>query len=218
MLFQDRYDAGRQLAQELKGYQNDPSVLVLGLPRGGVPVAYEVAYVLHAPLDVFIVRKLGVPGQEELAMGAIASGGIRVLNRGVLEEYKIDPHILESVILREQAELERREREYRGNHPFPVVAGRTVLLIDDGIATGMTMLAAIRAIRQQQPQRLVVAVPVTSPDTCRALQKHVDALVYLRTPRDFWGVGRWYVDFTPTSDGEVRDLLKQAHRDYGNGT
>jgi putative phosphoribosyl transferase len=210
MLFQDRYDAGRQLAQELQSYKNDPSVLVLGLPRGGVPVAYEVAHFLHAPLDVFIVRKLGVPGQEELAMGAIASGGIRVLNRGVLEEYKIDSHILESVILREQVELERREQVYRGNRPFPILGGRTVLLIDDGIATGMTMLAAIRATRQEQPQRLVAAVPVTSPDTCSYLQKRVDEMICLRTPRDFWGVGRWYVDFSPTTDEEVRQLLERA--------
>lgn len=211
MLFQNRYDAGRQLAQALTHYRDDPSLLVLGLPRGGVPVAYEVAHALHAPLGVFVVRKLGVPGQEELAMGAIASGGIRVLNHDVLETLEIDPDALENVVLREQAELARREHLYTGNRPLPPLNARTIMLIDDGIATGMTMLAALRAIQQQNPARLVAAVPVTSRDICRHLQQQVDEMVCFRTPREFLGVGRWYVDFSPTTDEEVRTLLAEIH-------
>jgi predicted phosphoribosyltransferase len=213
MLFYDREDAGRVLAQKLRAYADHPDVLVLALPRGGVPVAYEVARALHAPLDVFLVRKLGLPGQEELAMGAIATGGVRVLNEEVVRLLDIPPELIDQVARREQQELERREREYRGDRPRPDVRGRTVILIDDGLATGSSMRAAVAALRQQHPAHIVVAVPVASAETCEEFTSLVDAVVCARTPEPFRAVGLWYRDFSPTTDEEVRDLLRRAEEE-----
>ena len=210
--FRDRADAGRMLAARLAAYTYRPDVLVLALPRGGVPVGYEVARALGAPLDVYIVRKLGVPGYEELAMGAIATGGAPVLNQEVVNSLHIPPSIIEAVAAREQRELERREHLYRGNRPPPAVRGRTVILVDDGLATGATMRAAIAALRRQQPARLVIAVPVASRETCDALRPEVDEVVCAMTPEPFHAVGLWYEDFAPTTDDEVRDLLDRAAR------
>ena len=212
--FDNRRDAGRQLAGALQHYANRPDVLVLALPRGGVPVAFEVAQALSAPLDVFMVRKLGVPGHEELAMGAIATGGLTVLNDSVVQGLQITPQELDRVAAAEREELARREREYRGDRPPPEVQGRTVILIDDGLATGSTMRAAAAALRQQAPARIVIAVPVSSPQTCRELGAEVDEIVCLITPEMFYAVGMWYIDFSPTTDDEVRDLLRQG----GNGS
>lgn len=210
MTFHDRNEAGQLLAQRLLHYANRPVVLVLGLPRGGVPVAYEVARALHAPLDVMLVRKLGVPGQEELAMGAIASGGKRVVNEEVVLGLGIPPQVIEAVTAQEQRELARRERRYRGNRPPLDIHGRTVILVDDGLATGATMRAAIAALRQQQPARVVVAVPVAPPSVCQELRAVADEVVCLLAPEPFFGVGAWYDDFSPTTDEEVRRLLKRA--------
>src|SRR3981189_2671847 len=182
MYFRDRREAGRQLSQHLAAYANRPDVLVLALPRGGVPVAFEVARALHAPLDVFLVRKLGLPGREELAMGAIASGGVRVLNEDVVRALRIPENVIDAVAATEQQELERRERLYRGDRPPPYVRGRTVILVDDGLATGAAMLAAIKALRKMQPARIVVAVPVASRDTCEALGSEADDVVCAVTP------------------------------------
>jgi len=198
------------LASRLSAYADRPDVVVLALPRGGVPVAYEVAKALHAPMDVFLVRKLGVPGHEEYAIGAMASGGVRVLNRDVVEALRIPNEVVEQVIAREQRELERREREYRGDRPFPDLRGKTVILVDDGLATGSTMLAAVMALRQKQPARIVVAVPVGSPETCDAFRDHVDEIVCAITPDPLYGVGLWYTDFSQTSDDEVRKLLAEV--------
>lgn len=209
-LFRDRYDAGRRLADLLMEYAHVPDVLVLALPRGGVPVAYEVALALDAPLDVFVVRKLGVPGHEELAMGAIASGGVRVLNKDVVEPLRIPVHVIDAVAARERAVLEERERAYRDGRPAPEVRGRTVILVDDGLATGSTMRAAARALRRQGPARLVVAVPVAAPETCASFQGEVDAIVCAYTPHPFYAVGIWYADFSQISDDEVRELLARA--------
>lgn len=208
--FQDRVAAGRALAEALGVYADRDDVVVLGLPRGGVPVAYEVAKALEAPLDIFVVRKLGVPGHEELAMGAIASGGVRVLNDEVVEMLRIPDEVIETVAESEQRELERRERLYRGSRPMPEVAGQVVILVDDGIATGSTMRATINALRQHSPERIVVAVPVAPPETCRALRDEVDELVCVLTPDSFVAIGLWYVDFTQTSDDEVRALLARS--------
>lgn len=208
--FLDRRDAGRQLAAKLASYADDPSVLVLGLPRGGVPVAYEVAVALHAPLDVFVVRKLGVPGHRELAMGAIASGGVRVLNSDVIDGLRIAPAAVESVAARELMELERQERAYRGNAPFPELTGRTIIFVDDGLATGSTMRAAIAAVRQSNPGRIVVAVPVAAAETASRLREDADSVVFLQAPPDFYAVSVWYEDFSQTSDEEVRHLLESA--------
>jgi predicted phosphoribosyltransferase len=210
MYFRDRRDAGRQLAAELAAYANRPEVLVLALPRGGVPVAYEVARALKAPLDVFLVRKLGLPGQEELAMGAVASGGVRVLNRDVVEALRIPDELIDAVARRELQELERRERLYRGNRPFPDVHGKTVILVDDGLATGSTMRAAAEVLRQQGPARLIVAVPAGSPQTCDEFRDEVDEVVCAITPDPFYAVGVWYDDFSQTTDEEVRSLLAAA--------
>lgn len=210
MLFKDRTAAGQVLAKELAAYANRSDVLILALPRGGVPVAFEVAKALNAPLDVFLVRKLGVPGQEELAMGALASGGVRVLNDEVVAGLGLSETIINKVAEKEQQELERRERLYRDDRPAPDLHGRTVILVDDGIATGATMRAALRALRQQQPARLVVGVPVSSPETCQEFQTEVDDIVCARTPRPFHSVGLWYDDFSQTTDDEVRDLLHRA--------
>jgi predicted phosphoribosyltransferase len=209
-LFRDRRDAGRLLAAKLAAYANRPDVLVLALPRGGVPVAYEVARALKAALDVFIVRKLGLPGHEEFAMGAVASGGVRVLNDQIVDEFGIPEYVIDRVAAREQQELARRERLYRGDRPVPDVRGRTVILVDDGLATGATMHAAIRALQQQQPARIVVAVPVAAPETCEQLKAEVDEVICAVTPRPFRAVGLWYRDFSQTTDEEVRNLLAQS--------
>jgi putative phosphoribosyl transferase len=208
--FRDRQDAGVQLAAALAPYANDPTVMVLGLPRGGVPVAYEVAKALHAPLDVFVVRKLGVPGHRELAMGAIATGGVRVLNEDVIESLQISAPIIDAVARHEQIELERQQRAYRGDVPFPNLAGRTVIIVDDGLATGSTMRAAVRALRQSGPARIVVAVPVGAAETCRSLRDEADAVVCATVPQDFHAVSLWYDEFSQTTDQEVRTLLEAA--------
>ena len=208
--FRNRTDGGRLLAGELGEYADRPNVLVLALPRGGVPVGYEVARELHVPLDVFLVRKLGVPGHEELAMGAIASGGVRVLNPTVVESLRVPEPVIDGVAQREREELERREQAYRGDRPPPEVRGRTVILVDDGLATGSTMRAAATAIEQQGPGRLVVAVPVAAAETCDAFRNQVDEIVCAVTPEPFLAVGLWYEDFSQTTDDEVRELLQRA--------
>lgn len=210
---QDRSEAGRRLAAALARYADRSDVLVLALPRGGVPVAFEVARRLRAPLDVFVVRKLGVPGQEELAMGAIASGGLRVLNRRLVQSLGITPAAVERVTSAETRELERREREYRGDRPPAPVQGRTIILVDDGLATGSTMTAAIDALRVQDPARIVVAAGVGAPQACAALSGLADECVCAVRPPVLDGVGRWYADFSPTTDAEVRDLLERAAQD-----
>jgi predicted phosphoribosyltransferase len=208
--FRDRSDAGRALAAKLAAYAHRPDVLVLALPRGGVPVAHEVARVLRAPLDVFLVRKLGVPGHEELAMGAVATGGVRVLNESVVAGLGIPPYVIDAVTAWEQEELTRRERLYRGDRPPPDVRGRTVILVDDGLATGATMHAAIRALREQHPGRIVVAVPTAAPETCEELKTEVDDVICATTPEPFHAVGLWYENFSQTTDEEVRDLLARG--------
>lgn len=210
MRFEDRHDAGRQLAAKLTAYRGQPDLLVLALPRGGMPVGYEVAQALDAPLDIFIVRKLGVPGHEEMAMGAIASGGTRVLNQEVVRQLGISEEMLRAVVEREQRELERREQAYRDGSPPPEIRDKTVILVDDGLATGASMLAAARALRQHQPRRVIVAVPVAAEATCDTFRDEVDAVVCAMTPEPFYAVGLWYEDFSQTSDDEVRDLLTRA--------
>lgn len=210
--FTDRYEAGRELARVLGHYAHRPEVWVLGLPRGGVPVAYEVARALGAPLDVLIVRKLGVPGQEELAMGAIAPGGVRVLNHELLEQLRIEDERLEQVEQKERAELERRQQAYRGQRPFPDLTGKTVILVDDGLATGASMRAAALAVRAMNPARVVIAAPVAPPDTCEALLEVADEVRVLRQPEPFRAVGLWYEHFPQTDDEEVRRLLELAPR------
>lgn len=211
-MFTDRADAGRQLARRLGQDAPRGDVIVLALPRGGVPVAYEVAETLRAPLDVLVVRKLGVPGHEELAMGALAPGGARRLNDDVVRYFRVTNDVIDRVAERETRELERRERAYRGGRPPLDVAGRTVLLIDDGLATGATMRAAVHAVRSLGAARVTVAVPVASPDVCRALRRDVDEVVCLETPDAFRAVGQAYEDFRQTSDDEVRALLARAER------
>lgn len=210
MLFEDRTDAGRQLAEKLSEYTNRDDVIVLALPRGGVPVAFEVAQALHAPLDLFLVRKLGVPGHEELAFGALASGGQRVINREVVRSEQLTEPEIEAVTQNEQRELERRERLYRDDRPPPQLEDRTVILVDDGLATGASMLAAVLALREHQPAKIVVAVPTASPDTCEEFQDHVDEIICAVTPEPFYAVGLWYQDFSQTTDDEVRKLLTRA--------
>lgn len=210
MLFRDRKQAGQYLAGKLLKYARRPDVLVLGLPRGGVPVAFEIAAALGAPLDVFVVRKLGVPGHEELAMGALAGGGLRVLNDDVVRRLQIPYRVIDSVIAKERQELERRERLYRGERPALNVRGRTVILIDDGLATGSTMRAAIAALRLQRPARIIVAVPVGAPDTCAAFQDEADEAICGVMPEPFYAVGAYYRDFSQTTDAEVHNLLAQA--------
>jgi putative phosphoribosyl transferase len=209
MLFKDRADAGRKLAQELPGYGGRTDVIVLGLPRGGVPVAFEVAKALKAPLDIFLVRKLGAPGQKELAMGAIAPGGVRVLNHNVVQALNISDEIIETIAAEEQQELERREQAYRGDRPKPDVRGRTLILVDDGLATGASMRAAVIALRGQEPARIIVAVPTAAPETCEALKGEVDEIVCVATPRPFLGIGASYEEFSQMTDEEVRELLEQ---------
>ena len=210
MIYSDRREAGRVLASKLMKYNDRPDVIVLGLPRGGVPVAYEVASALNAPLDIFLVRKLGVPGHEELAMGAIATGGVRVLNDEVFEYFRIPDNVIDAIAAEELTELRRRERAYRGDRPEPDVKGKTVILVDDGLATGSTIRAAAQALRQQGPAKIVVAVPVSAPQTCDEYRIGVDEIVCAVTPEPFLGVGRWYDDFSQTSDEEVHELLELA--------
>jgi len=204
---QDRRHAGRLLAGLLKHYKQRPDLLILALPRGGVPVGYEIAQALHAPLDVLIVRKLGVPGHEELAMGAIASGGVRVLHSSVIQMLGLPEAVIDHVAREEERELLRREEVYRGHRPPLQIQGRIVVLVDDGLATGSTMRAAIAAVRQQQPKQVIVAVPVASPDTCEELQAEADEVYCALTPALFFGVGQWYEEFPQMSDEEVRELL-----------
>jgi predicted phosphoribosyltransferase len=210
--FEDRAEAGRALAETLLHYRALPNAIVLGLPRGGVPVAFEVAQRLALPLDVFIVRKLGYPGHEEYAMGAIASGGVRVLNPDLVGQVEAEPGMLAEATERELAELRRRERLYRGARPPLSLRGKTILLIDDGLATGSSMRAAIQAVRTHAPSRIVVAVPVASPETCRLLAHEVDEMVCALTPEPFSSVGRWYHHFDQTSDSEVEALLERSGR------
>jgi predicted phosphoribosyltransferase len=210
MIYADRRDAGRYLANKLTKFADRPDVTVLALPRGGVPIAFEVARALHAPLDVFLVRKLGLPGREELAMGAIASGGVRVLNESVVRALRVPGAMIEAAAAAEQKELERRERIYREDRPHPDVRGRTVILVDDGLATGSTMRAAVAALRQQGPARIVVAVPIGSTETCSEMHQEADEVVCAQTPEPFYAVGLWYSDFAQTTDEEVHDLLRRA--------
>jgi len=207
-------EAGQKLATLLGEYANRQDVLVLALPRGGVPVAYEIAKALHVPLDVFLVRKLGVPGQEELAMGAIASGGVRVLNEDVVLMMNVSERIINAVTAKEQQELKRRENLYRGNLPPVDVHGRTVILVDDGLATGSTMRAAIEALRRKQPARMIVAVPVATVSVCEELRKEVDEIVCITVPEElFYGIAFWYEDFSQTTDEEVYHLLAQSEQE-----
>jgi putative phosphoribosyl transferase len=209
-LFQDRMEAGRALAGLLGAYARRKDVLILALPRGGVPVAFEVAQALNLPLDVFVVRKLGLPSNEELAMGALATGNVRVLNEEVVNSFGITESIIEAVAEKERAELERRERLYRGHAPFPAVGDKTVLLVDDGLATGSTMRAAVAALRRQRPNRIVVAVPVAPPSTCEILRSEADDVVTVATPEPFYAVGQWYKVFDQTTDWQVRDLYERS--------
>jgi predicted phosphoribosyltransferase len=211
--FRDRTDAGRGLAARLAAYAHQPGILVLALPRGGVPVAFEIATALQAPLDVFLVRKLGVPGREELAMGAIATGGVRVLNQEIVWSFQIPDHLIERVAREEERELNRRELAYRGDRPPLEVADRSVIVVDDGLATGSSMRAATLALRRLEPARMVVAVPVAAPETCSQLQTEVDAIVCALTPDPLHAVGLWYEEFDQTTDDEVRDLLARAAKE-----
>jgi putative phosphoribosyl transferase len=212
MAFRNRREAGRALASRLSRYADRPDVVVLALPRGGVPVAFEVAQALGAPLDVFLVRKLGVPGHEEVAMGAIASGGVRVLNDDVIRLVGIPMSAVEAVAAREGEELHRREMAYRGSRPAAAVADRTVILVDDGLATGASMKAAVAALRRERPASIVVAVPVAAAETCQEFRQEVEDVVCAVTPEPFMAVGAWYEDFSQTTDAEVQQLLEEAAR------
>jgi putative phosphoribosyl transferase len=212
MIFANRKEAGQKLALPLMKYANRGDVIVLGAPRGGVPVAFEIATELKVPLDIFVLRKLGVPGREELAFGAIASGGVRILNRDVIEGLGITGLDIERVTRVAEQELQRREQAYRGGRPPLDLSGLTVILVDDGVATGSTMRAAIRALRQKKPARIVIAVPVAPPATCDQLQLEADELVCLEKPEPFYGVGQFYSDFSQVSDEEVKELLDAASR------
>jgi predicted phosphoribosyltransferase len=210
MRFHDRAEAGQQLATELQEYAARQDVIVLALPRGGVPVAYEVARALGVPLDVFVVRKLGMPGHEEYAIGALASGGVRLINEQAVALHGLDPREIDRVAAAEQSELERRERSYRGERPFPDLRGKTVILVDDGLATGSTMRAAVQALRLEGPDKIIVAVPVSAADTCYAFRDIADDVVCIMTPDPFYAVGLWYEDFSQTTDEEVHELLDRA--------
>jgi putative phosphoribosyl transferase len=210
MIYKNRTEAGANLAEHLLDYKNRRDVLVLALPRGGVPVAYEVARRLYLPLDIFVVRKLGIPGQEEMAMGAIATGGIRVLNEEITRYIELPEHIIEAVADRETKELERRERLYRSERAAPQIHNRTVILVDDGLATGSSMRVAIVALRRWEPAKIIVAVPVGAADTCAEIRRHADEMICAATPEPFLAVGQWYEDFSQTSDREVRELLARA--------
>ncbi len=210
--YADRHQAGNVLAEELKSYANESQVIVLALPRGGVPVGARIAEALGAPLDVILVRKLGLPGNEELAMGAIATGNARVMNDDVVRFERVSESTIERVIEKERKELERREKNYRGDRPLPDLEGHTVILVDDGLATGATMQAAIQVVRQQLPKKIVMAVPVAPRDTLEKIREEADEVVCPSVPSSFMGIGQWYQDFGQTSDREVKDLLEQARR------
>lgn len=218
MIFENRMDAGRQLAQKLKKYAGRKNVVVLGIPRGGVPVGFEVANALKAPLDIFLSRKLGVPGQEELAFGALASGGIRVLDRELIRELGISGEDIERATRTVKKELERRERLYRGDRPPLRVAGKIAVLVDDGIATGSSMRAAIQALQQMGPAQIVVAVPVAPARTCDSLRPEVDELVCIQAPELFWAIGQFYEDFSQVTDQEVTELLRRAEPSFEDRT
>jgi putative phosphoribosyl transferase len=218
MVFSDRFEAGQFLAQKLQQYRDNPGVLVLALPRGGVPVGFEIAKALRAPLDVFLVRKLGVPGREELAMGAVASGGIQVLNGDVCDSLGISDDAIQQVSRREREELERQQEKYRHGQPALEIQNRTIILVDDGLATGSTMRAAIKALEQRHPRRLVVVVPVGAPETCAELSQEVDELVCGVRPEQFVAVGLWYADFAPTTDSVVQELLEEARNIAGDSS
>jgi putative phosphoribosyl transferase len=214
--FRDRHDAGRQLAIRLLKFSGLPNVIVLALPRGGVPVAYEIVQSIKAPLDLLIVRKLGLPGEEELAIGAIASGGIRILNEDVIQVMGVDQSTIDRVIERETAELQRRERQYRGDRPAPDLRDRAVILVDDGLATGASMLAAVRAVRTRNPAQIVVAIPTASTQAIYLLRQEVDEVLFVMAPEPFEGVGKWYGDFTQTTDQEVKLLLEVGNQSILN--
>jgi len=209
-LFRDRIEAGRRLTQRLEREAIGPNALVLALPRGGVPVGFEITEILNLDLDILLVRKLGAPGYEELAMGAVASGGLRVLNDGLIRHLGISRAVIDRVTAREQQEIQRREQLYRDGRPALPIKDRIVILVDDGLATGASMLAAARAARAQQPKRVIVAVPVASRDACEEFRQHVDDVICAETPEPFYSVGTWYEDFSQTSDAEVRELLHRA--------
>jgi putative phosphoribosyl transferase len=212
-VFRDRTEAGRALAARLADYADRPDVLVLALPRGGLPVGYEVARALHVRMDVFVVRKLGVPGHEELAMGAIASGDVRVLNQELIDYVGVPKEIIDHVTAIERRELRRREQLYRDDRPPPELRGRCVILVDDGLATGATMRAGVEALRRAQCARIVVGVPLAASDTCEELRKTADEVVCVATPEPFFGVGLWYEDFAQLTDEQVRELLARAERE-----
>jgi len=213
MVFTDRHDAGKKLAGKLQHYANQKDVLVLALPRGGVPVAFEVAQKLHLPLDIFIVRKLGLPGQEELAIGAIASGGTLVLNEELVRQLRLSRATIDSITVREEEELARREELYRRGRSPHKLNGKRIILVDDGLATGASMKAAALAIKDYSPAKIIVAVPVAAAETCSEFQSLVDEVVCFTTPDPFWAVGNWYANFNQTSDNEVETLLDKAARD-----
>src|SRR5688572_17070116 len=208
--FEDRFDAGRFLARQLQHHTGNPNVVVLALPRGGVPVAFEIARAIDAPLDVFVVRKLGAPGYEELAMGAIATGGVRVFNEEVIQQLGVSQSWITATIREQEEELQRREQAYRGSRPPAELQNRIVILVDDGLATGASMRAAVRALRLRNPSAIAVAVPIGSRDTCDQFRSEVEEVVCGRSPEPFHAVGAWYVDFTQTTDDEVRELLDRA--------
>jgi predicted phosphoribosyltransferase len=210
--FKDRREAGQKLAQKLSAYAGRPNMLILALPRGGVPVAHEVARALSIPLDIWIVRKLGLPGREELAIGAIASGGIQILNGDIIRTLSVPQEVIKFVLRRESQELQRREKLYRGNRPSPEIRERTVILIDDGLATGASMRAAVAGLRTQHPAGIVAAVPVAAREACDAIQPEVDEMICAINPEPFYGVSRWYEDFSQVTDEEVRILLEEANR------
>lgn len=212
MLFQDRTEAGRVLADRLAAYAGQPDAMVLALPRGGVPVAFEIAEALKLPLDIVLVRKLGLPGHEEFAIGAIASGGARVLNQDLIHQLALNDAVIEQIVAREQRELERREHTYRGQHPAPDLRDRTLILVDDGLATGSSMRAAIAALRQHRPARLIVAVPVAARSICDEMDALADEVLCLETPPNFRAVGLWYRDFSQVTDEEVIDLLERNRK------
>ena len=216
-LFKDRRDAGRKLAEKLTAYADRPDVIVLALPRGGVPVAYEVSMALNAPMDIFLVRKLGLPGHEELAIGAIASWGIRVLNEEIIRTLGVDRNIINMVARQEQQELERREQKYRGDRPPIDIMDKTVILVDDGLATGASMRAAVAGLRTQNPSRIIAAVPTAAPEVCAAFESEVDEIICATTPQPFYGVSRWYRDFSQTTDMEVQLLLQEVNRQIAQG-
>lgn len=213
--FANRTEAGKLLADALSGYTGRSDILILALPRGGVPVAYEVAKALSAPMDLWLVRKLGVPGQEELALGALVGKNIRVLNYDIIDLLNIDETVIDTIVAREQAELERRNRLYRQGKPPPAIEGKTIIIIDDGLATGATMRVAISSLRQAGAARIIAAVPVGAASTCDKIEEEADELICLHTPEPFYGVGQWYNDFSQTSDDEVRALLNNAATNPG---